>query len=64
MMKYQKEKDSLLKAISERIKYLGIILQWDKYTLKTNKTTVKEIEVDIKWNKRSTDLIQSLWKKY
>lgn len=64
MMKYQKEKDSLLKAISERIKYLGIILQWNKYTLKTNKTTVKEIEVDIKWNKRSTDLIQSLWKKY
>lgn len=64
MMKYQKEKDSILKAISERIKYLGIILQWDKYTLKTNKTTVKEIEVDIKWNKRSTDLIQSLWKKY
>lgn len=64
MMKYQKEKDSILKAISERIKYLGIILQWNKYTLKTNKTTVKEIEVDIKWNKRSTDLIQSLWKKY
>ena len=64
MMKYQKEKDSLLKAISERIKYLGIILQWKKYTLKTNKTTMQETEVDIKWNKRSTDLIQLLWKKY